>query len=195
MEREWKKLQLKLEEQARKKEAERQRIREEFEAEQKRIEQAANERKRFIEEEKQKQIDLEERIQKYVDGLGEIPPELFQIAETNPGKEVCPFFQKSSTCRFGNKCIRNHQRPKIGKMLFLPAFFTNIHLEQSKATEYGSDLTLEFDENELYKDFKEFFTDVVPEFEQLGCMRHFAVCSNYEPHLRGHVFVEYTSER
>lgn len=195
VEREWKKQKLKLEEQAKKKEEERRRIKEEFEAEQKRLEQIAFEKRCLIIEQKEKQADLERRIQAYVDGISEIPVELFEVAETNPGKELCPFFVKTATCRYGNKCTRNHRRPKIGKILLIPGFFTNIHLDQSKATEYGNDLTLEYDENELLEQYKEFYTDAVTEFEKFGCMKHFVVCSNYEPHLRGHVFVEYSTER
>lgn len=195
IERLWKIKQLKLEEQAKKREEERRLIQEEFEAEQKRIKQKAFEKRCLIEEEKLRHADLERRIQAYIDGCGEIPPELFEVAETNPGKEPCPFFEKSATCRFGNKCMRNHRKQKISKMLFIPGFFTNIRLDQSKSTEYGNDLTLEFDEKELIKDFKEFFIDAVPEFEKFGCLKHFAVCSNYEPHFRGLVFVEYDTER
>lgn len=195
VEREWAIQKCKLEEQAKKKEAERKRIQEEFEAEQKRIAVVEEEKKRLIEEEKQRQIDLERRIRAYIDGVGEVPPELLIDAETNPAKEMCQFFLKTAACRFGNKCLRNHKRPRLSKVLLMPAFFTNIHLDQSEATEYGNDLTLEYDENELITSFHRFFEDVVPEFENFGCIKHFVSCTNYEPHLRGHVLVEFTSQR
>lgn len=195
IEREWQVKKRKLEEQAKKKEEERQRIQAEFEAEQRRLAQAKEDKERRIEEERQRQIDLELRIQIYIEGLGDQPPELLVDAETNPSKELCQYFVKMASCRFGHNCIRNHQRPKISKLLLIQSFFTNIRLEQNKSTEYGNDLTLEYDETDLYESFKGFFVDVVQEFENFGCIRYFVVSANYEPHLRGHVFVEYTSER
>lgn len=195
IEKNWKIQQCKLEEQAKKLEEERRRIQEEFEAEQKRIVEAEEEKSRLIREQQQRQIDLENRIKDFIEGFGEVPAELMVEAETNPTKELCSFFAKTASCRYGHKCIKNHKRYKLSKILVMPAFFNNIHLEQSRETEYGSDMTLEHDETELYEDFKEFFDDVVPEFEYFGHIEHFAVCNNYEPHLRGHVFVEYTTER
>lgn len=162
IEREWTLKRKKIEEQAKKKEAERQRIQEEFKAEQQRIEHEAEEKLRLLEQEKQRQIELENHITAYIDGLCEIPSELLEVAETNPGKELCPFFSKVATCRFGNKCLRNHRRQKIGRILGFPAFFTNIRLEQNKATEYGNDLSLEYGEKELLRHFKVFFSDIVP---------------------------------
>ena len=195
IEREWQIQKRKLEEQAKKKEEERQRIQAEFEAEQNRITEAKEEKERRIEEENQRKIDLEMRIEAYVQGVGDQPPELLVNAETNPGKGLCQYFVKMASCRYGHTCVWNHQRPLISKVLHIQSFFSNIHLELNKTTEYGNDLTLECDETELYEKFKEFFVDVVQEFEHFGCIRYFVVSTNYEPHLRGQVFVEYTSER
>lgn len=195
IEREWQMQKCKLEEQAKKKEKERQRIQAEFEAEQKRITEAKEEKERRIEEENQRKIDLEMRIEAYVQGVGDQPPELLVNAETNPGKGLCQYFAKMASCRYGHTCVWNHQRPLISNVLHIQSFFSNIHLEQNKTTEYGNDLTLECDETELYENFKEFFIDAVNEFENFGCIRYFVVSTNYEPHLRGQVFVEYTSER
>lgn len=196
VEKEWRIRERKREEQTKKKEAERQRIQKEFEAEQKRMAQAREEKERRLEEEKRRQLDLKIRIRAYIEGMDDaMPPELMVEAETNPGKELCQFFVKTASCRFGNQCMRNHKRPKISKILLIQSFFTDIHLEQNVPTEYGNDLTLECEDSEIYDHFKEFFTDVVPEFEHFGCIKHFVVCTNYQPHLRGHVLIEYTSER
>lgn len=192
---EWQEKKLKLEEQARKREIERQRIQNEFEQKQKRIADAIEEKKRRAAEEKRLHADLQQKIQEYINCDGDVPIELLQNAETNPGKEICTFFMKTATCRFGNKCVRNHIRPRISKVLMIPAFFTNIYLGQNKTTEYGSDATLEMDEKELYDDFKEFFSDVLIEFQKIGRISHFVVCHNYEPYLRGNVYIEYSNER
>lgn len=195
IEKKWQIQKQKLEEQAKKKEAERRRIQEEFEAEQKRIAQVKEEKKRLIEEEKQRQVEFENRIKAYIDGIGEMPTELMGEAETNPGKEPCLFFMKMAVCRFGNKCLRNHKRPKISKILLIPSFFTDIRLDQSVATEYGNDLALEHDDGGLFENFHDFFADVVPEFEHFGCIKSFVASANFEAHHRGNVMIEYTSER
>lgn len=195
IEQKWKEQQLKIEEQTRKAEEERRRIQNEFEAQQKRIEQAIEEKKRLLEEQREREIDLDRRIQAFIDGVDEMPPELLVEAETNPGKGLCPFFANTATCRFGNKCMHNHKRQKIGKILQVPAFFSNICLDQNKDTEYGSDLVLEHDEKEIYENFAEFFVDVVPEFERFGEILHFVACKNSAAHLRGYVYIEYSTEK
>lgn len=191
----WKEQRLRIEEHTKRVEVERRRIQEEFESEQKRVDQAIEQKRRLIEEQRQREIDLENRIQAYLDDAIEMPAELMVEAETNPGKELCTYFAKTGSCRFGNKCAKNHKRYKIGKILMIPAFFNNIYLEQTKETEYGTDMALEHDEAELYESFQQFFVDVVPEFENFGHIEHFVVCRNFEPHLRGHVYVEYSTER
>lgn len=53
------------------------------------------------------------------------------------------------------------------------------------------DISLEYDDEELYQSFKEFYNDVVPEFKKLGTIVQFKVCCNCEPHLRGNVYVQF----
>lgn len=195
IERTWKEKQLKIEEQTKKAEEERRRIQDEFQAQQKRIEQAIEQKNRLLEEQREREIDLQRRIQAFIDGVDEMPPELLVEAETNPGKGLCPFFANTATCRFGNKCIRNHKRQKISRILQVPAFFSNICLDQNTDTEYGNDLVLEHDEKDIYASFSDFFVDVVPEFERFGQVQHFVACTNSAAHLRGYVFVEYSTER
>lgn len=195
IEAEWQKHLRRLEEQDKFEEAKRQRQHAEFEARQKRREQAEQERQRRIEEEKQFQAELQQKINEFLVSDGDIPSELRTTADTNPGRQLCQYFEKTAVCKFGNKCLWNHSRPRISSILMISRFFTNFSLEQSKATEYGSDLTLEYNERDLYDDFKEFFDDVVPELQRFGQILNFVVCHNYEPHLRGHVYVEYDNER
>ena len=54
-----------------------------------------------------------------------------------------------------------------------------------------SDVSLEFDESETYDAFTNFFDDVAPEFSRCGRVVRLVVCCNYEPHLRGNVYVQY----
>lgn len=195
IERRWQQHLRKIEERKRIEETERQRQHDELETQVKRKLQIEQERKRQADEERQFQYELKRKIDEFLNSYGSVPSELRTNAETNPGRPVCQFFEKTAACRFGNKCIRNHIRPRLGTILMISRFFTNFNLEQSKATEYGSDLTLEYNENDLYDDFKDFFDDVIPELQRFGKILHFVVCHNYEPHLRGHVYVEYDCER
>jgi len=57
---------------------------------------------------------------------------------------------------------------------------------------YAADLTLEFEESEQYQHFETFYFDVLPEFKSAGCVIQLKVCCNYEPHLRGNVYVQYS---
>ena len=54
------------------------------------------------------------------------------------------------------------------------------------------DLTLEFEDSELYQHFETFFYDILPEFKAVGRVIQLKVCCNYEPHLRGNVYVQYS---
>lgn len=191
----WREQQRKLDEQKKREEAESNRIAAERAAEVKRKLKLAEDKARILAEKEEREIDLMRRIDAYVDGLLPMPDELNELAESNPGKPPCQFFVKTATCRFGNRCTFNHCRPKISRTLLVRSFFTNIRLDQGKPNEYGTDLTLEFDEAQLFRDYCDFFDDVVPEFEKFGAIEQFVTCQNYEPHMRGHVYIEYTSPR
>lgn len=53
------------------------------------------------------------------------------------------------------------------------------------------DLILEYEEGELYNNFKDFYDDIVPEFKAAGHVVQVKICCNYEPHLRGNVYIQY----
>ncbi|XP_025829283.1 U2 small nuclear ribonucleoprotein auxiliary factor 35 kDa subunit-related protein 1 isoform X3 [Agrilus planipennis] len=190
----WQELQekLKLAWEARAKQ--RARIKEEWEREQKRLKELIKQSEREAQERLKKQEELKQKIENFIVHGGEEPEELNINLETNPGKQVCPFFQKVGACRFGDTCSRNHIRPGISRVLLLPNFYSHYCLESTE-TEYGNDADLEFDRQEIYQHYKEFFFDVLPEMEKSGRVRQFKVCCNKEPHLRGNVYIEYKTTR
>ncbi len=50
---------------------------------------------------------------------------------------------------------RNHIRPSVSTTLLFRSFYTNFRLDHStQATEYDTDVSLEFDEKEIYEDFQ-----------------------------------------
>lgn len=176
-------------------EQEKLRIRAEFEANKERLRILKEEKIRLAEEKLERHKRLGEAIDRYISGNGSLPDDFKANAESNPGKAICPFFEKTSTCRYGMKCSRNHCRPGISRLLLIPNFFAHIRLDQSKNTEYGNDFSLEIDDSELYRDFNEFFNDIEPELARFGRIINLCVCSNQEPHLRGHTYVEFDDQR
>ena len=50
---------------------------------------------------------------------------------------------------------------------------------------------LEYEDNDLYRSFRDFYYDIVPEFKSVGRVVNIKVCCNHEPHLRGNVYVQY----
>ncbi|KAJ8310673.1 hypothetical protein KUTeg_012538 [Tegillarca granosa] len=113
-----------------------------------------------------------------------------------PGKEreTCPFFAKTGTCRFGERCSRGHPYPESSSILLFPGMYTHFELEQGLSEGYDTDLNLEYEDRELYHNFQEFYNDIVPEFKSVGKVIQVKVCCNYEPHLRGNVYVQYARE-
>ncbi|KAH9509438.1 putative U2 small nuclear ribonucleoprotein auxiliary factor 35 kDa subunit- protein 1 [Bulinus truncatus] len=108
--------------------------------------------------------------------------------------DYCPFFKKMAACRFGDHCSRYHHYPEISNTILIPNMFTSFQLEQSIVDNYDTDVSLEYDDNELYQSFREFYEDVVPEFKTVGTIVQLKVCCNCEPHLRGNVYVQYKRE-
>ncbi|KOB74689.1 U2 small nuclear ribonucleoprotein auxiliary factor 35 kDa subunit-related protein 1, partial [Operophtera brumata] len=194
----------------------------EWEMEQKK-KKAEEERMKAIEEENRlKQETFMKNLEEFISGDSTDPPrELLISRETRPHAAICPFFSKTGCCRFGDQCSRNHQHPGISKILLATNFFVHFGMDNATPSEYDTDIMLEYEEIETYKQFKEFFFDVLEEFKKFGKVvifkvsfilrpldlvhrsqgsswqRHtcVTVCNNMEKHLRGNVYVEYAELR
>lgn len=191
----WKELQKRLEKIKEDRAKQNEKIRMEWEAEQAKIKQQIELKEKEEALKKEQRQKLEQRIEEFLQHGGDIPEELLTPLETNPNKPVCQFFKKTGSCRFGDLCSRNHIRPGVSRVLLIPNFFSHYSLQQCSESEYGNDLSLEFENYELYNHFKEFFYDVLPEMEKCGRVRQFKVCCNTESHLRGNVYIEYNNHR
>lgn len=53
------------------------------------------------------------------------------------------------------------------------------------------DEALEYEEKDILDNFKTFYDDVVSKLKTYGKLMQFLVCSNYQRHLRGNVYVQY----
>ncbi|XP_038209845.1 U2 small nuclear ribonucleoprotein auxiliary factor 35 kDa subunit-related protein 2 [Zerene cesonia] len=135
-------------------------------------------------------------LEKFLAGDSSVPPvELLIYRESRPNLELCPFFFKTACCRFADECSRNHQYPGISTTLLATNFYAHFGLENAIVNEYDSDVMLEYEDSDTYKHFKEFFYDVLPEFQKYGQVIQFKVCNNFERHLRGNTYIEYADIR
>ncbi|KZC08380.1 U2 small nuclear ribonucleoprotein auxiliary factor 35 kDa subunit-related protein 1 [Dufourea novaeangliae] len=169
-------------------------IRQEFEAKQEVIRKKQEEEKRRRDEDIKKRELLLKEIDDYIDNGIKTPEALREVIDSQPGKELCPFFTKTGACRYGDTCSRNHRRVCLSKVILVPGFYTHFSLEKNSA-EYDTDVALEFESSETRQHFREFYKDVVPELESFGRIKTLKYCCNTEIHLRGNLYVEYYTER
>ncbi|XP_017887929.1 U2 small nuclear ribonucleoprotein auxiliary factor 35 kDa subunit-related protein 1 [Ceratina calcarata] len=169
-------------------------IREEFEAKQEAIRMKQEEEKRKRDEEIKQREQLLKEIDDYIDNGIKTPEALREVIDSQPGKDLCPFFTKTGACRYGDTCSRNHRRVCLSKVILVPGFYSHFSLEKNSA-EYDTDIGLEFESSETRQHFREFYKDVVPELESFGRIKTLKYCCNTEVHLRGNLYVEYHTER
>ncbi|KAL4715203.1 hypothetical protein ACJJTC_012250 [Scirpophaga incertulas] len=168
----------------------------EWEMEQKRKEEEQEKLKRMEEQEKERHTMFMCKLKDFLSGDSIDPPPELQInRETRPHMEICPFFSKTACCRFGDLCSRNHIYPGVSKVLLATNFFQHFGLNNANYNEYDTDVMLEYEDSDTYKQFVEFFNDVLPEFQKFGRITLFKVCNNYEKHLRGNTYIEYAELR
>ncbi|XP_010770792.1 U2 small nuclear ribonucleoprotein auxiliary factor 35 kDa subunit-related protein 2 [Notothenia coriiceps] len=182
------------------KEEEERMIKEEWEAQQKKEEEEK-------EQKQQDKRDREEAVQKMLDeaenqlengGAWMNPEAPGAKSSENFGTERdvanCPFFLKTGACRFGDRCSRKHAYPTASPTLMIRGMFTTFGLQQSRRDDYDIDASLEYSEEELQETFLDFYQDVLPELKSVGKVVQFKVSCNYEPHLRGNVYIQFDTE-
>ncbi|XP_058805525.1 U2 small nuclear ribonucleoprotein auxiliary factor 35 kDa subunit-related protein 2 [Phymastichus coffea] len=167
-------------------------IRKEFEAMQENSRKKKEAERRRRDEQKKLFERMKKEIDAYIDDGSRTPKVFRTLSETQPGKEICPFFTKTGACRYGDICSRNHQRPGLSTVILVPNFYTHYSLERHS---YHSDDRLEYDHRETRNHFRDFYFDVVPELEKFGKIKTLQYCKNTEAHLRGNLYVEYYTER
>ncbi|KAM8975194.1 U2 small nuclear ribonucleoprotein auxiliary factor 35 kDa subunit-related protein 2 isoform 2-T2 [Pelodytes ibericus] len=153
-------------------------------------------------EQQQKKKDREEAVQKMLDeaenqlenGDTWHNPEAPEGYGTEKDRANCPFYLKTGACRFGERCSRKHVYPSSSQTLLIRGMFVTYGMEQCRRDDYDTDASLEYGEEEIYQQFMDFYADVVPEFKNVGKVVQFKVSCNFEPHLRGNVYVQYQTE-
>lgn len=136
-------------------------------------------------------------MQQYLDENSmRTPPRLEQFVQSRPAEKSCEFYDKTNCCRFGLACSFNHRRPLLAKIIVIRHFFHHPLLEQHEHEEYSNaDSSLELNERDLRDSYDEFCEDVWPVLQEYGAIINFRTVRNTQPHLRGHVFVEYAEKR
>ncbi|KAE8621946.1 hypothetical protein XENTR_v10005046 [Xenopus tropicalis] len=153
-------------------------------------------------EEQRKKREREEAVQRLLDeaenqlenGDTWHNPEAPEGYGTEKDRANCPFYLKTGACRFGERCSRKHNYPSSSQTLLIRSMFVTFGMEQCRRDDYDTDASLEYGEEEIYQQFLEFYADVVPEFKNAGKVVQFKVSCNFEPHLRGNVYVQYQTE-
>eukprot|EP00063_Salmo_salar_P033392 XP_014008227.1 PREDICTED: U2 small nuclear ribonucleoprotein auxiliary factor 35 kDa subunit-related protein 2-like isoform X1 [Salmo salar] len=170
------------------------RIKQEWEAQQRREEEEK-------EQKQQEKRDREEAVQKMLDqaesqlenGGPWRNPEAPDFG-TEQDRANCPFFLKTGACRFGDRCSRKHVHPPASPTLMIRGMFATFGMDQRSRDDYDTDACLEHSEEEVQQQFVDFYEDVLPEFRTAGKVVQFKVSCNFEPHLRGNVYVQFDTE-
>ncbi|XP_070766915.1 U2 small nuclear ribonucleoprotein auxiliary factor 35 kDa subunit-related protein 2 [Enoplosus armatus] len=189
------------EEAARKRKEEEERmIKEEWEAQQRREQEEKEQKqqeKRGREEAVQKMLDeAENQLDNGGPWMNPEAPVTENSENFGTERDVanCPFFLKTGACRFGDRCSRKHAYPTASPTLMIRGMFRTFGMEESRRDDYDIDAWLEHSEEELQESFLEFYDDVLPELKSIGKVVQFKVSCNYEPHLRGNVYVQFDIE-
>ncbi|KAF6141494.1 hypothetical protein GIB67_000875 [Kingdonia uniflora] len=106
---------------------------------------------------------------------------------TEQDKSHCPFHIKTGACRFGPRCSRVHLYPDHSCTLLIKNMYHGPGLA------WEQDEGLECTDEEIERCYEEFYEDVHTEFLKFGEIVNFKVCKNGSSHLRGNVYVHYTS--
>ncbi|KAG9486095.1 hypothetical protein GDO78_008917 [Eleutherodactylus coqui] len=137
---------------------------------------------------------LDEAESQLENGVVSHNPEAPKGYGTEKDRANCPFYLKTGACRFGDRCSRNHCYPSSSQTLLVRGMFVMLGMEQCRWDDYDTDASLEYGDDEIYQQFLDFYDDVVPEFKNVGKVIQFKVGCNFEPHLRGNVYVQYQTE-
>ncbi|CAN2387825.1 U2 small nuclear ribonucleoprotein auxiliary factor 35 kDa subunit-related protein, partial [Pristimantis euphronides] len=121
-------------------------------------------------------------------------PEVPNDYGTETDRANCSFYLKTGSCRFGDRCSRKHCFPSSSQTMLVRGMFITFGMERYRWDDYDTDAGLEYGDDEIYQQFLEFYEDVVPEFKNVGKLIQFKVSCNFEPHLRGNVYVQYQTE-
>ncbi|XP_053695754.1 U2 small nuclear ribonucleoprotein auxiliary factor 35 kDa subunit-related protein 2 [Sabethes cyaneus] len=191
----FKEKQKQLEAEEKREQEKRSRIRKEFEEQTQKANAIKAEKERLLMEFQKQQQERERMLAEFLIGIDDHLASLCDTVHSRAGANPCLFFTKIGSCRYGLRCSSDHPTPGLSELLVIPNFFAHPALDDHEHPEYGNDLGIEFDEDELNRCYREFFFDIIEEFEQFGTIVIILACRNFEPHLKGNVFIQYSDKR
>lgn len=132
-------------------------------------------------------------------------------------RQPCKYFVRTGVCPNANMCNRSHQIVELGQQAMTTLIFPSMYrymlrgyevLKLNNETGKSSrahqcitssdfkccpflDEILEYDEDDIKENFKVFYDEIMREFRKYGRVVQLLVCSNYQAHLRGNVYVQY----
>ncbi|WFD32079.1 hypothetical protein MSPP1_003121 [Malassezia sp. CBS 17886] len=104
---------------------------------------------------------------------------------TEQDKVNCSFYFKIGACRHGDRCSRRHIRPTRSQTILVANVYQN-----PKHLNPNAPIT----EEELQRQFNEFFEDFFVELCKYGELAEMHVCDNIGDHLIGNVYARYETE-
>lgn len=110
---------------------------------------------------------------------------LASIYGTEQDKVNCSFYFKIGACRHGDRCSRKHIKPQFSQTILI----YNVWQNQKHAN-----LESNLSEEEVQKQFDEFYEDFYVELAQFGTLVEMHVCDNIGEHLIGNVYARYEWE-
>ncbi|CAG8833383.1 8191_t:CDS:2, partial [Gigaspora margarita] len=90
-----------------------------------------------------------------------------------------------------SSCGRHHSYPDKSVTILIKNMYEGMPV---RLADEDNDDNLEYDEVEAERHYHEFFEDVHSEFQQYGTIVQFKVCNNFQLHLRGNVYVQFSKE-
>ncbi|CAO1349904.1 unnamed protein product [Diamesa hyperborea] len=72
--------------------------------------------KKFIIEMEAQRKHIFDQVQSYILGNSELPEEVRNPIASNPLKELCSIYQRTSCCQYGDRCSRNHLKPVVSRV-------------------------------------------------------------------------------
>jgi len=121
--------------------------------------------------------------------LNQLNEEYWNFFGTERDKYNCAFYIKTGSCRFGDRCGKQHPYPSVSHTVLFKNMYDGVGM--SEVADDDCDDDLQYDEKEIMKHYTEFYNDVFPEFRQFGEIANFKVCRNAASHLRGNVYIQY----
>ncbi|PWN41545.1 RNA-binding domain-containing protein [Ceraceosorus guamensis] len=110
---------------------------------------------------------------------------LASIYGTEQDKVNCSFYYKIGACRHGDRCSRKHTRPPFSQTILISNVYQNPRHADANCT---------LSDEELQRDFDDFFEDFFCELARYGTLIEMHVCDNVGEHLIGNVYARYEFE-